>query len=369
VRLTLVISSLFSGGAEVALSLMANYWAHEGRQITLLTFDDGSTPPFYKLDPRIKHQPLGLARDSSNTLVAVRNNLRRVRRLRSAIRRSRPQCVISLMDQVNVLTLLATRGIPVPVIVMEQNNPALYPIGRPWALLRNRLYPKADRVVVLTERMIHCFPPQIRARWCVIPNPVSLPAARDDSPAEKLLERPALLAVGRLTEQKGFDLLLDAFAQLGERHADWTLTILGDGPLRRELECQRQRLNLTGRVRFLGRVPNPSDFMRQADVFVLSSRYEGFPMALCEAMSCGVAVVAADCLTGPREIIRDGVDGLLVPTGDAAALASALSRLMSDEGLRSLLGNRARAITERFDVKKVMGMWEELLGLVIRERD
>jgi glycosyltransferase involved in cell wall biosynthesis len=143
--------------------------------------------------------------------------------------------------------------------------------------------------------------------------------------------------MGRLHPQKGFDLLLEAFSRIKDQYPDWSLTILGDGPLREQIESLRDELGLKGRVHLPGAVKNPHQVLKQAELFVLSSRREGFSLALLDAMSYGLPVVAFDCRSGPREIIRDGVDGVLVPPEDVGAMAEALGRLMSDESERNRL--------------------------------
>jgi len=364
-RLTLVIPSLAGGGAERVLSTLANYWQGMGRGVTLLTYDDGTVPPFYGLDPDIRHVPLGIAQDSRHFVAGVRNNLRRVSALRAALRGSAPDAVVSFLEQTNVLTLLATRGSGTPAVVSERMDPASYRVGAAWERARRWTYPSASAVVVQTQRAADYFPRSLRPRVRVIPNPVVPPPVTKD-PSGGPSPRPALIAMGRLHPQKGFDLLLRAFAGTRELHPEWSLTILGEGPSRAELEALRDRLGLAGCVSLPGRVKAPDAFLARADVFVMPSRFEGFPNALCEAMACGLPSISADCPSGPREIIRHGVDGLLVPKEDVGALAAALRRLMSDAGERRRLARRAPEVTERFSPDKVLGMWEELLGHVTR---
>ncbi|MBD1945819.1 glycosyltransferase family 4 protein [Coleofasciculus sp. FACHB-712] len=366
-RLTLVIASLSAGGAERVMSIMANYWAAKRWKITLLTFDDGKVPPFYDLDCHVHHIRLGIARESLSLLVGIWNNLKRIQVLRAAIADSHPDVVISFIDKNNILTLLATRGLHIPVVVSERIHPAMYSIGGVWELLRQWMYPKANRVVVVTARSLSYFSAQIQSRSYVIPNPVIFINTHQTELA-KLITKPSLIAVGRLDYQKGFDILLQAFAQLKVCYPDWTLTILGEGALRTELEALRNQLGLSNRVHLPGRVKNIYEFLKQADIFVMSSRFEGFPNALCEAMACGLPVISTDCPTGPREIIRDGVDGILVSSGDVNALAVAMNRLMSDEGERKRLAARAPDLTERFSIEKVMGMWENLVDQVVKEK-
>lgn len=365
-RLTLVISSLVLGGAEGVFARLANGLARRGHSIALLTLDDGALPPFYALAPGVRHQALGLARASAGLLDALRANLGRIRTLRRAMLAShgeeRPGAVLTFMDTTNILALLALAGTGVPAIVCERTDPRLYDIGPLWRGLRRLAYPLAARVVAQTEAVCRTLP----GRCVALPNPVEPPP--DLGAGWTPPQGSLLLALGRLAPEKGFDLLLQAFASIATAHPDWTLVILGEGPERPALEALRASLGLEGRVLLPGRVDAPGGTLRRADLFVLSSRFEGFPNALCEAMACGLPAVAFDCPSGPGEIVRHGVDGLLAPPGDVGALAEALSALMGDDIRRRAMAARAPEVLERFGLEKVLDMWEELLMHVAKQR-
>jgi glycosyltransferase involved in cell wall biosynthesis len=168
--------------------------------------------------------------------------------------------------------------------------------------------------------------------------------------------------MGRLEPVKGFDLLLRAFAACRGQCPDWTLTILGEGRERQRLEALAEQLGVASYVRLPGTVGDPAPVLRRADLFVLSSRYEGFPNALLEAMALGLPVIATDCAA---RIVRDDVDGLLVRGDDATALATAMAALMADEPRRRRLGARAVEVVERFDIHQVMGSWETVIDHVV----
>lgn len=366
-RLTFVIFSLTYGGAERVMSIMANYWAVKGWKITILTLDDNKMPPFFQLDSRIVHIPLGIAEKSPNLIIGIWNNWKRIQILRDAISSSKPDAVISFMSTTNVLTLLATRWLNIPVVVSERSNPIKASISKTWKQIRQWTYPLADGIVFQTKRAQDSFPSELQARAYIIPNMVLLPSIEKKS-SEKLLSDRSLIAMGRFVREKGFDLLLQAFAQLKDRYPEWTLTVLGDGKLFPEMESLRHQLGLSDRVHFPGSVTNIYEFLHQAELFVMSSRYEGFPNSLCEAMACGLPAISTDCPSGPREIIRDGIDGLLVPNEDVSALAAAMTRLMSNEVERKCLAARALEVTERFGLEKVMKMWEAVINTVVTEK-
>ena len=362
-RLTLIIHSLDSGGAERVMSILANYWAAKEWQITLLTFVDKTKVPFYHLDSRINYVPLNIERRSPNAVVAIGNNYQYIYKLRKAIIDSKPEVIISFLTINNVITLLATRGLSIPVIVSERTDPNKFPESKIWMNLRSLTYQFADAIAVQTTRAFNYFRPQLQSKMVVVPNPVIIQNYNSDN-SQKTLERPSIIAMGRLEFQKGFDLLLEAFALLKDTCPEWSLTVLGEGTMRSELESQRERLKLSDRVHFPGRVNNPAEILKQADIFVMSSRYEGFPNALCEAMACGLPVISTDCPSGPQEIIRDGKDGILVANENVAALKDAMKTLMLDDTKRQELGKKALEITSRFSLITITELWEKIISEV-----
>jgi glycosyltransferase involved in cell wall biosynthesis len=362
-RLILAIASLEGGGAERVLSIMANHWAARGWDITVLTVA-GEEGDFYQLDERVQRRALNLASESPNVFGAVYNNSGRVRAMRKAVESIAADAVISFVDRTNVLALAATSRLDVPVIVSERIDIMKHPLGRPWRWLRHRLYPKAAAIVVQTETVKSKLPASWQRRSYVIPNPVG---ELDSGAAEmEVPPAPYVLAVGRLNRQKGFDILLDAFARMHAEQPQWHLLILGEGVERNRLETQVAKLGLDAHVSMPG-MRKPKVFVEKADMFVLASRYEGFPNALLENMASGVACVSTNCPSGPADIIEDGHNGVLVEPDDARALADAMVALARDPEKRKRIGEAARAVKDRFSTESIMTQWEAVLTEVRRD--
>jgi len=352
------------GGAERVMSIMANYWVEHGNDVSLITIDS-QVNDFYTLDPRIRRIALGLAKCSATLISAVKNNIIKLKRIRDSIKQTDPQVVISFIDKMNTVTLIATRGLSIPVIVSEHTNPLQLPPGGVWSVLRKTTYLWANAVVVLSEELRNIVSGFVSSkRLHIIPNPaVPISDITHSSPPFKI-PSPCMVAMGRLVTLKGFDLLIQAFDLCN--NDEWTLIILGEGEERAALESIIKKHKLESQVLLPGNIKEPSTVLRNADIFVLSSRIEGFPMAILEAMSCGLPVISFDCKTGPSTIINDKVDGVLVPAEDVNALANSMNHLMANKDERIRLAKHATQVVERFSVEMIMQKWNDLINEVSR---
>jgi GalNAc-alpha-(1->4)-GalNAc-alpha-(1->3)-diNAcBac-PP-undecaprenol alpha-1,4-N-acetyl-D-galactosaminyltransferase len=360
-RLTIVVSNVRGGGSTFAAVNWANAWAARGKTVSIVAIlpDEGEGADF------LCHQDITLHRvDLSdqpvhNKIQAAVQILRNLARLRKLIRQTNPEIVISFDGPINTRTLMACTGLRVPIIVMEQVHPGQYSFGRFWERMRRRVYPRAATVVNLTQQATEWSREHLGlTRTATIPNPVLPPPVRK-TPNQATSR--LVVAAGRLVDQKRFDLLIGAFALVSPAHPDWRLVIYGEGANRHLLEQQIQAAGLSGRISLPGWAKALSERMAQGEFFVLSSEYEGFGNVIVEALAVGLPVVSFDCPSGPGEIIRHEVDGLLAPPLDVPALAAAMGRLMADDGLRARFSARAPEALERFSLARTLGLWDECL--------
>jgi len=369
VRLLILISSLSNGGAERTAALLANHWSALGWQVTIVTLAPQSKD-FYPLDDKVRRIALNMDGESSSRWRGLVQNIKRVRAVRRCLKSTRPHAALAMMSTANVLLALASVGLKNTVTVgAERVYPPHMPLGRPWELLRRHTYGLLNVVVAQTRLGAKWIERHTNAkRATVIPNSVVWPLT-NHAPTIAVesvhaTDRKLLLTVGRLSEQKQPKALIDAFQSLAGLRADWDLVILGEGPLRPGLEKQVAAADLNGRVFLPGRVGNMADWYARADLFVLNSRFEGFPNALVEAMAAGLPVVSTDCETGPRELIQHGVNGMLVAVDDTHAMTHMLALLMADPILRNKMAVRAAEVRENLAHGPIARKWEQTLGLV-----
>lgn len=363
-HIMIVIHSLRSGGAERVTADLSTYWHRLGYKVSVVTQLDPSTD-IYPLANGVQRYVLHTAYETGGGLRGIWANWRRVRRLRALIKKHRPDCVLGMMTTSSVLSVMASKGLKNRVIAMEHTHPPKQKLPEAWQKMRHWAYQRADAVVTLTGATGRWVREHIPgAHVHVIPNAVRwpLPAIEPTVDSHKAEGCFRLLAVGRYHEVKGFDRLIAAFSMLAKYFPDWELVIVGEGPQRSALEQQVESLGLQERVRLVGQVGNMQDWYESSDIYVLSSRYEGLSNSLLEAMACGLPVVAVDCDVGPREIIRNEIDGILVsPADDIEALAAHLSDLMGRPLHRTALARRAVDVRDRFSVARVMTLWEAVL--------
>lgn len=375
-KVTIVVSNLTAGGAQRAAVNMANQWAARGWRPTILTTSQRGRPLAYDIDAGVTLRDVGWRREprdeemdraSVEAIVSGLDprdpvcdplfaDLVLMILLRHAIAATRPDAVISLIDVMNVRMLAATEGLPIRRYVSERCDPWRTDI-RVYEPLRRRLYSRADGVIAQTGEAAQYFA-RFGAKCHAIPNIVVAPPAG---------ERPArttrtLTVVARLEAFKRLNVIIRAFARIAPRHPHWQLDIWGDGTQRAFLQSVIDQVDGDGRIRLRGHARDVYGVLREADLFAMASITEGFPHALCEAMACGVPPVVLDCGAGVREIVRDGVDGMLVQGSGPPELAEALDRLMSDDEERLRLAARAPEVVERFSADKVMRRWEEVLA-------
>lgn len=359
-KIVFVISALDLGGAQKVLCHLVEYLSARDYLIKVVSLYSDKPGDFFQISRYADVSYLDLERISSGVLSGIINNLKRIKVLRGVVFKNNPDLVISFLNRTNVLTLLAGARKNAPIIVTEHTDAKVGEPSKVWRSLRDWSYRFATKLVVLTEESYSYYSKIGNIDIEVIPNPVKeCPFSR-----QKETVTPTLVSVGRLSNEKGHDLLLKAFQMVSQNFPAWELHIIGDGPLLDELTLLAKSLGIDKKVKFMGAVTNIYEYLSRADIFVLFSRCEGFPMALCEAMACGLACVAADCPTGPREIIRDGCNGLLVSPENIEQMALTLTRLMSDPEERDALGQEAKNITRRFGMKVVMQRWEDMFDRI-----
>ncbi len=353
----IVTRSMQRGGCERVVQQLSAYLLRAGWGVHLLLTED--RPVEYAVPDGCRLTVIGTR--SGNALA---NKWMQYRALRRLIVEQRPGVVLAMPEEIGIFTVLAMCGTGVPVVVSERNNPFVMPNKRITRLLRRIAYPLAAGLIFQTEGAAGFFPKRLQKKGVVLPNP--LDASRLGAPWDGEREK-RVVYVGRLEPQKNVPLLLHAFSDFLQRHPGWVLDLYGEGRQEAALRALADSLLPKEAARFFGSCGDVSDRIRTAGVFVLPSDYEGMPNALMEAMALGLPCIATDCPTGgPAALIEHGVNGLLVPVGDAPAMAAALGHLADEPVTANKLGESARRIAGRLAIDRVAAEWAAYLASVIR---
>ena len=344
------------GGAERMVCRLASEMHARGHDVQIVSLDAPGAASFYPLPSGVAWHRLGLR-------PGIGDKIRRAWILRRLLRRERPDAFVGFVMSGDKTVYAAVLGSGAPLISAERNAPMMYslkmgPIRRALYFNLMRL---CRRITVQFEGYRDGYPAYLRDRIVAIPNPVSR-ASAFARPAGGDAGVRTLLAVGRLDDQKRFDVLLDAYALISPEFADWRLRIVGEGERRGDLERRIRSLGLTDRAALAGATADIHREHLNAHLFVLPSRWEGFPNALAEALAHGLPAVGFAGCPGVSDLITDGSNGVLAPgVDDPESLAGALRRLMADDGLRQEMGEHAIESVSAFDPGTVFDRWETLL--------
>lgn len=353
-RILFITLFLAKGGAERAVSIFSSELARRGEDVHLILFK--RLPNEYPLAKEVKVYEFGWMMNWSKLGLC-----KRIMQMRQLIRRIAPDIVIPFLAMPTVYTYFGCLGLKkLTFISTVRNNPLLY-IERPlMKRLVNYITEKSDKIMLQTQEQRRYFPNKLGSKIFVVPNPVEQQMLDTAYYCRREVKR--IVSVGRLNKQKNHTLLIKAFARLSDSFKELSLVIYGEGNDREKLEQLINKLGLRQRVSLPGNIEKVSEELARADLFVLSSDYEGLPNTLIEAMAVGVPCISTACPTGPKDLIQNKRDGLLTRVGDEERLARAMKYLITNFEERQKISMAAKCkIRESFSVSKVVDIFEELL--------
>ena len=359
-HIAFLILNLGSGGAERSVSALSSRMAECGHTVTVLALT--GTESFYAFSDAVNVRYLNMPElpRGRQRAFAV---LRRAKALRKAVKTLHPDILVGMSHIMSAYAVFCTVGTSVRAVGTERANPFLLYANPAMTLLRRTAAFFCDGFVCQTKKARSFFPKSVQKKAAVIPNAVFNPTVFETTvPA---VRQKNITALGRLDHNKGFDLLLRAFSVVHQAFPDYTLTIFGEGEKRGELLELAEELHIGQAVRLPGVSRDAIHTIAESSAFVLSSRSEGMPNALLEAMAAGVPCVASRCDMGPEELIEDGVNGLLVPVENADAITDALCRILHSPELSASLSTNALHIRTTHGIAEITDRWLAYFGTVI----
>jgi glycosyltransferase involved in cell wall biosynthesis len=357
-----------AGGVERIITVVMNALSARGHQINLLTWDAEDAQSFYPIAPDIAWHRLSLGNPALRASAA--QMLRRRNAVRRVIRQQQPHSIVCFQDGPFVAVRAYSLGLGVPVVAAERNAPDRFD-HTSARRYRGAIYQAlrlAARVTIQCESYRELYPTFLQSRIVCIPNPVEPAAVRARPEAPNATGRYRLLSVGRLGYQKNYQVLVAAFSRLAPRYPDWDLAIVGEGEDRASLEQLVRTHGVEDRVSLPGVTKAIDEWYASSHLFCLSSRWEGFPNALAEALARGLPAAGFAGCAGVRDLIAPGLNGFLAPgNGDVDALAEVLGKAMDDAEVRREMGAAARESVRSFHPGQVLSQWEAMLSEVALE--
>lgn len=342
------IGTLCNGGAERVVSILAGHMAKQGMDVEILTYYD--MPVSYELDERVKLTAVETMTGSTNkvkNLLAIRKYFKKYGNV-----------VISFLAPFNIMAIAANFGNGVPMIVADRNDPTKVPSNFVVRKVRDVLYCFADGVVVQTQKNKAYFSRIVQKKSKVIYNPVDLKEYAQI--ALKSEKEKKIVTAGRLMPQKNQKMMIRAFAAVHAKYPEYQLVIYGEGPSRQELEDLVEELGLKKSILLPGNVSDIHEHIKNAEMFVLSSDYEGMPNALIEAMCLGLASISTK-VSGATDLIQDHENGILTDLDNQEQLEKAMLELIENKELTNKLAVNAAKLGERLEVSKIMQQWTEFI--------
>lgn len=350
-KVLLLGHTMARGGASHVLALLAEGFVNHGYEVDLTFLRIRSK---YQIDERVQTHAL-FKPDAEPSKIAC------FKKISGCIKKSDADLIISFLIEVNIISIIANRGRK-KLIISERNDPKV--AASKFVYVASKLlYNFSDRVVFQSDRVCRYYSKSIQNKSSIILNPIDVCADQNC-----INDSHIVVAVGKLYPQKNHKLLIDAFSMLLNDYPEHQLHIYGEGPLRSELEKYISEKNLAGNVILQGNHPNVQERISNAEMFVLSSDYEGLSNALLEAMSIGIPSISTNC-AGSEEIINDGANGLIVPVGDKNALYKAMKSLVENRELRKKIQIESKKIRQKIDKGKIVGEWIQLAEKIINEQD
>jgi glycosyltransferase involved in cell wall biosynthesis len=345
-KIVFFIGTLGNGGAERVISILTGKYVDMGIPVEIVLYYDEE--PFYHIHPDVNITYIERETKSKNIL-------KNVLWLRRYVRRN-AKVLVSFLAQFNMIALVAAFATGIPVVVADRNDPRHMPKQAPVRIARNWLYHLADTVVVQTQHNKDYFCKRLQKKCKIIYNPVNLQEKK--GLALRTQKKHRIVSAARLMKQKNQLMLIDAFGQIKKEFPDYTLTIYGEGPFRVELEKRIRELGLEDSVLLPGKVQNVFESIADAELFVLSSNFEGMPNALIEAMCLGLPVISTE-VSGATDLIEHGKNGMLVDVANTQELSDAMRQMLAQPELRRSCGQNALEINERLQLDGIIRQWQE----------